>query len=111
MKRIKKRLRKKIHRKYIEYICYKASLSPEWREKLFQAKAGEVFGFSKSDLAKLLGNEPFLRKYQLQFCVKVVPNFIVPSWMLQDDTYIAFEFFAKEFPSIHAFSANNPAIR
>jgi predicted ribosome-associated RNA-binding protein Tma20 len=108
MKHIKKRLRKKLHRKIIHELCHYASLSSTWRKKLFQTREYEIFDFSQSDLITLLKNEPILRKYRFQFSVMVIPKHTAPLW-LQEDIYVVFKFFAKEFPEVYQLSGNNPA--
>lgn len=107
MKITKKRLRKKMHRKHIWIVCLEASLSPKWRDKLFRSKEGDVFDFTRSDLAEFLEHDPHLRKYRFHFSVKVAPKSSSPLWM-QIDPGVIFEFRANEFPEVCTYSNNNP---
>jgi len=110
MKRPKKRLRKKYSRKLIDDICLYVSQSNALRERFFEAKEGEEFDLSNSDLASVpllcAVDKAMIRKYRLRFTVAVHSKF---SDSYKDDKYdcIVLWFWAKEFPEVFAESTNS----
>ena len=110
MRRPKKRLRKKYARKLINDICCYVSQSDVLRKRFFEAKEGEEFDLSNSDLASV----PLLRaadmamvlKYRLRFTVAVNSKF---NDSYKEDKYdcVVLWFWAKEFPEVFAESTNS----
>lgn len=62
----KKRISKKIHKKYLSDVrCFIGS-SEKWRDMLFKAKCGEVFRVNRVDSARL---QSVIERYELNYCV------------------------------------------
>lgn len=107
---MKKRLRKKIHKRYLEDIVYEVSVSPFWRKKLFSNKQELILieQFSTRDLSHYLKKQVIT--YQLRYYFSVVLHDAAKGWEDWDTSQIYFKFVAVEFPDIQAFSANTPEV-
>ena len=105
---LKKRLKKKIHKRFIEDIVYEISITNQWRNAIFNLSQNQHLLINKDSVLPLPPYiEPFIRKYNLQYAVSVVEkcpeNF--------DDDLVIFKFSPKIFPDVKRYSGNNPDVR
>lgn len=101
-----KRLRKKLHKKYLEDVVCEISLSSFWRKKLFEESADVKILISPKNLNEL----PEYIKYQIgRF--KLQYFFYKTDEILDKDVYydggVFFKFEAVKFQSIWNYSFNN----
>jgi len=107
MKRPKKRLRKKYSRKLIFDIREYVSQADILRNRFFEAKEGEVFDLSDSDLASVpllrASDMAVIRKYRLRFSVEIGSQCYDSS---KTDEYfcVSLLFSATGFPTVFAES-------
>ena len=105
MKRPKKRLRKKYYKKLTWLICYYISQTNIWRERFFEAKDGEKFDLSDSDLASASYMRASvlaeIRRFRLRFTATVRKYADAPDSHETDEFYpVDLYFGPKEFPDI-----------
>jgi len=106
---MRKRLIKKMHKRYLEDIVYEVSVSPVWRKTLYSNNQQVcVINQHIIDLPEYLKKQVIT--YQLKYYVSVVSHDEAKGWEDWDATQIYFKFEAAEFPEIQAFSANNPEV-
>ncbi|WP_160680641.1 hypothetical protein [Clostridium sp. C8-1-8] len=99
-----KRLRKKVHRMYIEDVALDISISKVWRNKLSKSEYDEAFTLSvetKNELPKYL-KSLFIR-YKLRYDICKVKNCPEPF----DEGLVIFKIKSKEFNTLVRYSGNN----
>lgn len=64
-----RRLKKKLHCRYIKDVRCFVSMSEEWLSKLLESDVGKVFFIENMN-----GSLPFVDEYGLQFCVVKFPS-------------------------------------
>jgi hypothetical protein len=106
---MKKRLRKKIHRNYLDEVVELSQLS-FWRKLLFEAKFGEKFAIDSKTTEGIPEElQKLLRRYQLSYYISKVPHEQATEWRGWED-FVLFKVEASEFPSVCSVCANNPEI-
>ena len=101
---------KKLHGRWLNAILVDVSQDRRWRKRLFESASGEVFFISflqTSGLSRSLVNA--VRKYRLCYSASVAPSHQAEPW-LGEDGNVVFRFWASEFPSVRAYSGNNPEV-
>lgn len=94
---MKKRLRRKYHRKFIEEISYNVSVCSKWRGLLFSVSVGYPILIDKNTAKDLIYIWKDIKKYNLKFYV----------WtQKKNDCEFFFEFESEEFKSIHTYTTN-----
>ena len=109
MKKRKRRLDKKIHKRIIDYcIVDLGYMSYYLRNRLFDANYGDEFLIDSEHLegipesiAKIIKND------NLHFLVSKVRNEETESW-LSEGGLVIFKFWARDYPSVKKFTGNNP---
>jgi hypothetical protein len=72
---------------------------------------GEVFEISRRDTSELpRGVTGAIEQYGLRFSVSAVPPADADPWLSENGT-VVFKFWATDFPNIHFFTGNDPAVR
>ena len=105
-----KRLRKKLHKYWLDYGVIDASVNPLWRKRLFESRPGDIFSISKDDTAGLheeVANA--IRRYDLKFSVRIAVATESEPW-LSENGMVLFKFWAAEFPTVARFTGNNPDV-
>jgi|SRR6185369_1993069 len=101
---MRKRLRKKLHAKYVGDVRTELSMSSYWRRRLFAAPPGERLLLSPAELRRSgIPHRwvPFIR-YPLRYMVEVgLPN---------HEGFVEFAFRSAEFPALSSWSQNNSAV-
>ena len=106
---MKKRLRKKIHRNYLDEVVELSQLS-FWRKLLFEAEFGEKFAIDSKTMEGIPEElQKLLRRYQLSYYISKVPHEQATEWRGWKD-FVLFKVEASEFPSVCSVCANNPEI-
>jgi hypothetical protein len=106
-----RRIRKKLHRRFLCDVVCDASQSSAWRRRLFDEPSAtlEIGPRHSEGLPARLARA--IRRHDLHYTVRVVDGAHAPGWReYADDGCVLFRFEAREFPEVHAFSANNPAV-
>lgn len=106
-----KRIRRKVHSRYLPDAVCDISQASIWRKKLFDSEYGTRFLIDCN--STIHQNLDYLRKflcrYKLRYFVSKVLYSETTGWEdyegLEDD--VMFKFEVVEFPEIFAFSANN----
>lgn len=107
---MKKRLDKKIHKKWLEMGVIDASQKSYWRKKLFEAEYHQAFPIDKNHLESILPDvAKAIKKYNLRYLVAKVPADEAEPW-LSEGGLIIFKFWAINHPSVKMFSGNNPDV-
>ena len=102
---------KKLHRHWLGAGVVDLSQVSAWRLRLFDSKPGEVFEISREDLSGLPSRvAAALRRYRLRYSVTVADVAEGEPW-LRENGAVVFKFWATAFPTVKAFSGNNPAVR
>ena len=109
---MRRRLRKKVHRRYLIDVLAEASVRSHWRRGLLLGAPGvelRIDARSHDELPRWLVRA--IRRYGLSYRVRVVTSDDAPEWREQAAAgMVLFRFEASEFPQVHATSANNPAV-
>ncbi len=104
------RLLKKLHKYWLGYGVIDASTTKYWRKLLFESSPGESYPIDKLHCNDLRENTAAaIAKYDLKYRVGVVDGSETESW-ISEDGLVVFKFWAQEFPSVKAFSGNNPNV-
>ena len=107
---MKKRLSKKLHKKWLEWGVIDASQNPYWRKKLFESKYYELFPIDKDHLEGILPDVArAIKRYDLHYLASKVSADEAEPW-LSEGGLIIFKFWAKHHPSVKTFSGNNPDV-
>ncbi len=112
---MKRRLRKKLHKKYLDYIIDlsyvgNASKSRHWRTRLMAADFSVPLQIDKHTLGKSeqTGLHPLntkaVARYNLVYQVTKLPC-CEDGW--EHGSYVTFRFQSVEFPEINTYSINN----
>lgn len=100
---MKKRLRKKLHKKYLYDVIYEISVSSYWREKIINLSPVESLVLNKKTVDYVptyLSN--VIRKYSLSYMI---------SRLAHPNGQIIFIFMAEAFPDqVYGCSYNNPNV-
>ncbi|SET40463.1 hypothetical protein [Paenibacillus sp. NFR01] len=106
---MKKRVRKKLHKKYLVDIVYEMSISSSLRKKLFNGS--NKLTVDSNNLHDVLSYiKQRIKRYDLRYYVSVVPHSETVGWEDWGDDQVYFKFESVEFPYINLFSANNPNV-
>jgi hypothetical protein len=92
---MKKRIRKKLHKRYIHDVVYEVSVSDVWRERLFKTKYGWVGRETADQLPPYLAR--VIHQYNLKYKVLVE----------QEEEVWLFVFQSAEFNDVHEVSWNS----
>lgn len=111
MARRNQRLNRKLHKWFLGLGVIDASQDSGWRRRLFAAPIHELFVIDNrhtDGIPRFVARG--VRRYGLSYTVCRVAQsetmFTEPDWQ----GYMFFRFQARQFPDIHAFSANNPDV-
>lgn len=109
---MKRRLRKKVHRRLLEYVVGEVSQRSHWRRLLYSGAEGLAHRIDAQHCEALPAwLVRAIRRYQLSYRVRVVSGDRAPGWgAYAADGLVLFRFEAREFPEVHDFSANNPDV-
>jgi hypothetical protein len=104
-----RRIRKKWHVRALADVVADVSQSSFWRRRLYSAPAGTAFVVDASHCDGVPAHLVRLtRRRSLQYEVAVAPaDEADPPWLGHGGLTV-FRFRAKEFPSVVAYSGNNP---
>ncbi len=107
---MKKRLEKKLHKKYLSDIVCDISQSSVWRKRLFESLYDTKYLISIENSAELPQyiKTPIL-KYNLRYFVSKIEG-IVDDWDFYYDGGVLFRFEAVKYGSIHGYSFNNTEV-
>jgi hypothetical protein len=108
---MKRRLRKKLHRRYLFDVVADVSQLPHWRRRLFAAVDAvcEIDALHCDHLPASLART--IRRHRLSYSVRVANSAEAVEWRDEATAgWVIFRFGAREFPEVHASSANNPAV-
>jgi hypothetical protein len=101
---------KKLHRHWLEMGIIDVSQNSHWRKQLFESAPGETFIISIEDTAGLRRDvSAAVRRYKLHFTVRKAESSEAEAW-LSEYGHIVFKFWATSYPTVRAYSGNNPAI-
>lgn len=104
------RLLKKIHRRWLASVLIELSQNPDWRKRLFASAPGEVFAVSGEDTSGLSKKAAAaVCRYKLHFAVQKVDATEAEPWIAEGGSVI-FKFCATAYPTLLAYSGNNPAL-
>lgn len=105
---MKKRLSKKLHKKWLALDVIDLSQDSFWRKKLFEADKNEIFDIDKNNLDNLPQTlVKAIIRYNLKYRVAKVDGSETDAWLSEDGS-IVFKFWVVEFPNLNIFSGNNP---
>lgn len=94
---MKKRLRRKFHRKWVDEVNHEISMSPKWRGLLFSLSIGYPLLIDKDTSKDLDYIHKDIEKYDLKYYV----------WTQRCNEHkLYFEFESVEFKKIHSYSIN-----
>ena len=101
-----KRSTKKVHKRYLNDICYDISLSSFWRKRLFDSKDKEKFLIDIHNLNELpkYVKGPVAR-YRLRYYVYKTDEVLDKDFYYEGGVFFKFE--AVEFNKISNYSFNN----
>jgi hypothetical protein len=103
-----KRIRKKLHKRYLELEVIDLSLIASWRARLFETPIGQYIPLDGSRLEGVPERlMKAIRRHRLEFEAARVPATEAEPW-LSEGGLVVFRFRAREFPSIVHHSGNNP---
>jgi hypothetical protein len=104
---MKKRVRKKIHKEYLEHVTLNISVSSPWRKVLFGSAYGEYVFINKNvsiPISKSI--KSLFERYNLKYVVHKVH--VCPEQF--DEGMVIFEFSPEEFRQVKRYSGNNPGV-
>lgn len=105
-----RRLRKKLHKQWLQDLLIDASQHSRWREKLFAAEAYTPFPINEKTCSGLpQGTVESIKKYGLRYVVARVPSSEAESWLSEGGSLI-FKFWAEDLPELKMFSGNDPDV-
>jgi hypothetical protein len=105
-----RRLLKKMHKNWLELAIIDLSQVSYWRKRVFESSPNQVFAISADDTRGLRKNGvTAIHRYKLHYCVRIVEMAEAGSW-LNDSGLVIFKFWATDFPTVRAYSGNNPAV-
>ncbi len=108
---MKKRIKLKLHKRYLIDVVYEVSVSSFWREKLFKSEINKKYTIDRfhiEDFYKETKN--VVINYNLRYYVSIIPQEEAYGWQDWDSSQVYFKFEAVRFPNIKDFSANNPKV-
>lgn len=109
MKTIKKRLHKKMHRRWLDYFGDEVSFSFHWRALLFAAEEGMAFPIDQRNHGGLSPDAvEMLNKYGLRFLAARVDPSTAPHGL--GDYGEVFKVWAADYPTLVFWTANNPDV-
>jgi len=114
LKVIKKRLHKKMHRRWLDFFGDEISFSPHWRKLLFESAERVAYPIDANHLCGLKPDAiAFLKKYDLRFYAERANPDHVPEALLagvQEDGLVPFRVWAADYPWMEFWTANNPDV-
>ncbi len=106
--------RRKLYRRYLPDVCGDVSQSPPWRARLFASSFGKKFSIDCETVGtgrELADVRRIMCEHGLAFIVSKVPHSDVQGRRYDGyEDLIMFRFESAEYPELHSFSANNPAV-
>ncbi|MDB5335268.1 MAG: hypothetical protein JWN70_887 [Planctomycetaceae bacterium] len=111
MARRNKRIDRKLHRRYLDLGVVDASQVSGWRRRLFAAPMHQKFVIDSRNMAGMPTSVArAIKRFGLSYSVcrvsQAESTFIEPDW----DGLMFFQFQARRYPDIVAFSANDPDV-
>lgn len=104
-----KRIKRKLHKKYIIDIAYYISLSPLWRKRLFDSKYGEKFTISYQNLYELPQYvKKTIARYKLNYFVYKTEEILDEDFYYEGGVFFKFE--SVKFKGITNYSFNNTEV-
>ena len=103
---MKKRIRKKLHKRYLGELVYYISISAYWRKKLMGETETRML-VNSSTLKISCELNSLIRRYDLNYYVSTVPHSKTIGWEDWGEDFIYFKFEASEFPAVQSYSVNN----
>lgn len=106
-----KRLKKKFHKFWLQEVLIDASQSSHWRRILFDSDYNETFTIDKDHVEGMDNRtEKAIKRYELRYLVAKVPPEMTDTWLSEGVFKVMFKFWAKDYPTLRAYSGNNPEI-
>lgn len=106
----RKRVRKKLHKFWLQRGVIDASQVSYWRKILFNAEYNEAFPIDKDHLEDLWSDTAkAIQRLDLRYMVAKVPSESTEPW-LSEGGLVIFKFWAVRHPSVKAYSGNNPDV-
>ena len=104
---MKKRLSKKLHKKFIDDIVYEISVSHHWRKEIFSLETGQFLLINKDSVIPLPAQIlPLIKRYNLQYAVCIAEVCLEQF----DEGLVVFEFSSRVNPKLKRYSGNNPIV-
>ena len=101
-----RRIKKKLHKKYLNDILCDISLDKFWRRRLFESEVGETFLISRKTIDELpLYLQNIFKKNNLKYLVRVLDDDSQKYGF--DEGLIIFEVSAADIRSLKAYSGNS----
>ena len=110
MKQRKRRIDKKLHKIWLDLEVIDLSQKSYWRERLFNSNKNQHFDINENNFeeaSKIL--KEAIMKYKLKFKVCRVHESEADHW-LSEGGNIVFKFWATNYPSLKAYTGNNPKV-
>ena len=107
----RKRLKKKLHKFWLDCGVIDASQVSYWRKLLLNAEFNEAFPIDKDHLEGLCPiTSKAIQKHDLRYMVAKVPSESVEPCVrdLGEDGLIIYKFWAVRYPAVKNYSGNNP---
>lgn len=106
----RKRLKKKLHKYWLDMGVIDASQVSYWRKILFNSEYNEAFPIDKDHLEGLWPDTAkAIQRLNLRFKVAKVPAELAEPW-LSEGGLVIFKFWAANYPSVKMYSGNNPDV-
>jgi len=111
MSRRKRRVDRKLHRRYLELGVVDASQDSKWRRTLFDSPEHDGHIIDARNCAGLPNSVTYgIRRYGLSYWVSKVPQHVTPFRGSDWKGLVFFRFAARRYPDLVSFSANNPDV-
>lgn len=105
-----RRQRKKQHRRFLDRYLPDLCLVAPWRQQLLLGQFNEPYVLDALHTAELPAElSKSIRDHRLQFEIAKVPACEAESWLSEGGMMI-FRYRSREFPSVVAYSGNNPEV-
>ena len=96
--------------RWLEIGVIDASQSPLWRKRLFASNVNDTFSISASDTSGLPEMvAAAVRRYELHFSVRKAESSEAESWLSEGGAVI-FKFWATAYPTVCAYTGNDPSV-
>jgi len=106
-----KRLQKKFHKYWLQDVLIDASQSSHWRRILFDADYNVPFTIDKDHMEGMNDRTArAIKRHELRFLVAKVPPEIAEGWLSEGVFHVIFKFWCADYPTLCAYSGNNPEV-